>query len=395
MRIGILAPFNPSALSSYLDDKYRVDVQTINVSASSVNNVVKSLVDSGHEVWVFTVGSYKMQYNGERLHVHVVEGARWNRIFPDLRKLASKIRHELDNYVSGLDVLHAHWCYEYALAASVYSNNKPVFCTIRDWAPVIYSQISIRKRLRNILFKVYWKYKIKIFQAVLSERSIHFIANSEYTAELFRQEYPDREINIIYNSIEDEIIVPKPVIHDKYFISIAMSLDDGRKNIKTLLRAFSKLGKEFEDYRLILIGNYHPSGDAYKFANELGVSDKIVFTGIKTRTEIISLIDKSFCMVHPAFEETFGNILIEAMARGVIVIGGTHSGAVPYVLQHGEAGVLCDVNYAEEIRDAMVKVIKDKDYRDNIVKNALKKVSEFSNSNIAEKHWNLYSSVMK
>ena len=392
MRIGIVAPFNPRALSSYLDEECKNDVQDINISASSVNNIVKSLLDSGHDVWVFTIGKASAKLEGGNLHVIIIEGNKWNRLFPNLRKLAKRIKREIDKYVDHLDVLHAHWCYEYALAVTDYSVEKPVFCTIRDWAPVIYSQISVKKRLRNILFKGYWRYKIRIFREVLAVPTMSFIANSEYTAALFKDEYPDREIVVIHNSVEDEIIVDNPKTHGKNFISIAMSLEDGRKNIKTLIKAFASFCEYYDDYKLILVGNYHPKGGVYRDAQKLGIKDKIVFAGIKSRREIIPLLDDSFCMVHPAYEETFGNILIEAMARGVLVIGGQKSGAVPYVLHQGNSGLLCDVSDWHDVENKMIQAVEDKSNTEKMVLNALETVRNFSNTSIAKKHNEVYLS---
>ena len=75
---------------------------------------------------------------------------------------------------------------------------------------------------------------------------------------------------------------------------------------------------------------------------------------------VIAEIDKSTCLVHPALEETFGNILLEGMARRVVVIGGEHSGAVPFVLQNGKCGILCDVTSVESIVNAMEKSLDEK-----------------------------------
>lgn len=394
MKIGIVAPVNPCALSNYLDEEYKNFLQNINVSASSVNNIVKSLLDSGHEVWVFTIGIKSEQIEGRNIHIIIIAGAKWNRIFPNLRQLSRKIKNAIDKYVGGLDVLHAHWCYEYALAVVGYSESKPVFCTIRDWAPVIYSQISIKDRLRNILFKGYWRYKMGIFREVLAVSTVNFIANSEYTASLFKKTYPNRRIEIIHNSIEDEIIVDKPIQHENNFISIAMSLDDGRKNIKTLIEAFSSFCRHYDNYKLVLVGNYHRNGGIYEYANKSGVIDKIVFTGVKSRQEIIKLLDESFCMVHPAYEETFGNILIEAMARGTIVIGGKSSGAVPYVLNQGKSGLLCDVSDWRDVANKMLIAVDDKNTVELLVRRALEEVKSLSNTVVGKKQIEVYSTKL-
>ena len=48
------------------------------------------------------------------------------------------------------------------------------------------------------------------------------------------------------------------------------------------------------------------------------------------------------------------------MARRVVVIGGEHSGAVPFVLQNGKCGILCDVTSVESIVNAMEKSLDEK-----------------------------------
>ena len=241
MRIGIAAPFNPASLEQYLTEESKRTVFSINCSASSVNNIVKSLIDLGHEVWVFTIGNKSIKLEGKNLHIVIIEGPRWNYAFPNIDRLSKKIERVIKDYIDILDVLHCHWCYEYALASMKFAQRIPVFCTIRDWAPVIYSQISVRSRFSNILFKVYWRYKIFIFKRVISNSFIHFIANSEYTASLFKNVFPERTISLIHNSIEDELILETPRVHEKTFISISMSLDDVRKNIYSLVRAFGDL----------------------------------------------------------------------------------------------------------------------------------------------------------
>lgn len=70
---------------------------------------------------------------------------------------------------------------------------------------------------------------------------------------------------------------------------------------------------------------------------------------------------ESTMMVHPSFEETFGNTLIEALACGTPVIGGSASGAVPWVLDHGNFGYLCDIASPLDIADTMRHVVEHYD----------------------------------
>lgn len=51
--------------------------------------------------------------------------------------------------------------------------------------------------------------------------------------------------------------------------------------------------------------------------------------------------------------------LIEAMARRTPVVGGRRSGAVPWVLDGGAAGVLTDVRASLDIAASIVAVLSD------------------------------------
>ena len=69
-------------------------------------------------------------------------------------------------------------------------------------------------------------------------------------------------------------------------------------------------------------------------------------------------LDKSTLMLHPALEETFGNIIVESMARKTPVIAGEKAGAIPYLLQGGKLGWLCDVSSEKAMSDISLYVLK-------------------------------------
>ena len=207
--------------------------------------------------------------------------------------------------------------------------------------------------------------------------SIKFIANSQYTYDRILSEYPEKEVHIIPNPIDQSLIVSEKInpniVHR--FISIAQSIDDKRKNILVLLKAFELYKKEYPDAVLTLVGHFRKKGEVYKNIM-LNSSESITLTGVLPREEIINLIDESTCLIHPSLEETFGNILLEAMVRKVPCIGGEKSGAVPLVLDNGKCGVLCDITDYKAIYEAMKK-IEDPDYRNIIVDNATRMINVY------------------
>jgi glycosyltransferase involved in cell wall biosynthesis len=55
--------------------------------------------------------------------------------------------------------------------------------------------------------------------------------------------------------------------------------------------------------------------------------------------------------------------LIEAMSRGIPVIGGESSGGVPWTLDHGRAGRLVDVRSSDAVAQAMLEFAADPSLR--------------------------------
>lgn len=100
-------------------------------------------------------------------------------------------------------------------------------------------------------------------------------------------------------------------------------------------------------------------------------------------------------LVHPAIEETFGNTLIEAMGCWLPVIGGKNSGAVPYVLDYGKCGILCDVLSVNELCDAMHQMLNPT-IRESYTQAAYNRVkNNFTQTIVAQQHIQLYLELIK
>ena len=65
-------------------------------------------------------------------------------------------------------------------------------------------------------------------------------------------------------------------------------------------------------------------------------------------------------MISTSREESFGITLIEAMASNCLAVGGKASGAIPWVLDEGRAGLLVDVDNPSEMARNIVEVLCDR-----------------------------------
>lgn len=395
MRIGIVSPCNPSEFKEFFSDDQ--DVPNINKGASAVNTLVKEFLRQGHYVKVFT--SYDgtesiKEFIGPQIKFIMCHCSKPLPFTGFLIRLymVPRIVGMIKREISDLDVLHAHWTYEYAMAAMVFAKKLPVFCTVRDWCPYIQ---TMQVGFNNVLL---WKISRFVFECVMANKYIHFIANSHYTYNCIVNKYPNKRVEIIPNPIEKDYILDKEKQHIKTakFIAISQGIGDKRKNYDMLLHAFKYFHDRNPNSELILVGAGFVDGNHYV----LGWKKQQLLSGVKlcgfvNHNKLMELIDGSSCLIHPSLEETFGNILLEGMARCKPCIGGKESGAVPMVLGYGEYGILCDVKDLNSIVYAMERSC-DENYVFELTLRTTKYLKETYASNIiASSHIALYKKYIE
>lgn len=395
MRIGICGPVNPAALSEFLNCD---SIPNVNGGASSVNTYVKELLRNGYKVIVFTSvvpssAKHDRVLKGDRLEIHIVHSNPGVFLSHSLSRfyMVGRLKKYMQKYINKMDVLHAQWTYDFALAAKSFENQLPVFCTVRDWSPYMVT-------VQNGLKRVQWLFYNIMSKKVLNSKNIQFIANSYYTQTQILSAYPTKNVPIIFNSVDKTLIIEKKQLLTTYpsFISIAASASEKRKNIYTLLKAFLRFRIKHKDATLRLVGSgFTESNALMQEYKRKGMLEGVILCGFKNHTELMGEIDKVNCLVHPSIEETFGNILIEGMARGVVVIGGEKSGAVPQILGNGEYGILCDVTDEESLSNAMEKTL-DSVFCKRMSEKALLYTKEtFSSLAVMKEHVVLYERMLK
>ncbi len=104
-----------------------------------------------------------------------------------------------------------------------------------------------------------------------------------------------------------------------------------RKGIDYLLQAFAKIETALPETKLLIVGE-GPELEALKsLAGELGIADKVRFTGMLDRVSMRNLMQGARVLVLPSTEEGQGVVMLEALACGTPVIGTT-VGGIPEVI---------------------------------------------------------------
>lgn len=362
MRIGIVTPaFLFREFSKYFNetDKEYLDSIEQNENGPAPSVIVQGLINEGHFIRVFTDGPDNRIFRSNKIDIITINSISGIRKYIKLNELKTAyfFAKEIKRHLKDLDVLHAHWSYYTALAAGCYAKKIPVFCTVRDWTPVI----------RNFLPKrggIQWKIKQIINDFNLKNKKIHFIGNSPYTQKLL-EERLQIKIPCIMNPINDAYIKYDEKIYPSNLsiICIASSIDS-RKNLENLLLAYQKIKNIYPDSLLTCVFGYAnllDQNQLYKSWIAKGLFHNVrILKGLK-HSEIFKYIDEATFMVNPSLEETFGNTIIESMVRKTPIIAGKKSGAIPYLIGNNERGILCDVTSVDDIVNTIVDAYRNID----------------------------------
>ncbi|MBB6633639.1 glycosyltransferase family 4 protein [Cohnella thailandensis] len=136
-------------------------------------------------------------------------------------------------------------------------------------------------------------------------------------------------------------------------------------SVEAVARFASMTGEEVE---LVLAGEGPAEANIRALAAKLGV--RATFLGSIPQSELQKWMAASSVMLFPSPTETFGNVVLEAMACGLPVIGA-NAGAVPDTLKDGTNGLLCAPGDPDEFAAAMAKLRASRELREKLSKAAL------------------------
>lgn len=84
----------------------------------------------------------------------------------------------------------------------------------------------------------------------------------------------------------------------------------------------------------------------------------VVFTGYRGGNDLASLYASCDAFVFPSSTETFGNVVLEALASGLPVIG-VNSGGVKDSIKHNHNGILCAPRDIESFSNGILRLIEE------------------------------------
>lgn len=357
MNIGIAGPSSWSELAPWIPSN--VNLPPIS-TFPLIGRLAALLRQKGHNITVFTTStevSYPQQIQGDQIKVWVApmrsKRGAYDFYANEVAFLSKAMRS------SSCEIIHAHWCYEFAQAAL--QSESPTLITAHDSPSII---PSFYRWTRAYFF---WLFRGQMGKQICGN-SPNLTCVSPYLKNSICPLVPKgRDVQIIPNGVGATLFemgeerLARRSLSSAPCIATCLEGFGSRKNPISALRGFAAFRYIYPTATLVMYGGgFELGGPAHQWAQRYRLVDGVVFKGHTSQSVMHrEMCERATALLHPSLEESFGLGPLEAMALGIPVIGGIDSGAIPYLLDHGKAGVLVDVRYPLCICEALIDLHKD------------------------------------
>ena len=349
-----------------------------------VSDLATSLVEFGHKVTVIGVISGLTEevqslttHNGVKLIY--VRGRRREKVkaicFYSLeRKLISR-----QIALIKPDVIHAHWTYEYALAAQ--DSGLPYVITVHDepW--------EILRSFRN--FYRFLRLLVAIRVRMRGRDNFTFV--SDYIHTLWNQRMFGTGGIVIPNM--NRLAISDSNSSERLSNVITVGNDGRSKNVRSLLEAWEVVLVTNPHLHLHIVGPGLGIGDslAKEFQHKFGVH-QVTWHGPITRDELSELYSRCKVLVHPSRHESFGLIYLEAFAAKLGIITLAKSGSAREIV--GDAGLILNDDSPQSISRAVLRLTSDYELLDQLTEIGRKRLELYSPDLVTRMYISLYKEIV-
>lgn len=293
-----------------------------------------------------------------------------------------QIYKEIDALVKQADFVIARMGFFGVLAAkSARKNNKPYVCECAgsSWDDLWNYSISGK-------FAACWIQPQVKFEFRKAKYAVYV------TNEYLQKEYPCKGRTVGISNVilqkHDDNILPKRIEkilgkdhNDPYNIGTAAGIDVPYKGQRYVIEALKTLARRGYNCVYHVAGNGDPSF-LKNIAEELGVSERLEFTGTLPHQKMHEYFDKLDFYAQPSLQEGLPRAMIEAMARGLPSIGARTAG-IPELV---EPDWVCERKSVGDIVDRIIRLIDDKELQITQAERNFKKSFEYE-KDVLEKRW--------
>lgn len=223
------------------------------------------------------------------------------------------------------------------------------------------------------------------------------IANSNFTKNNVIKHYkiPEEKIRVVHWGIEED----NPAYHLNYRSAMnkkgKVVLFLGRITVQKGPDYFIEVAKKVHDFEpntlFVIAGDGDMMPRIINRAHELGIADKVIFTGFLKDDEVHKAFQMADVYVMPSVSEPFGLVALESLKNNTPIIVSKQSG-VSEVVKNCLKVDFWDI---DRMTDMIVNVLKHQPLRDELRDRGHEEVQKFNLDDPARKVNDVYTEVRK
>jgi glycosyltransferase involved in cell wall biosynthesis len=262
-------------------------------------NISKQLAKIGHEVTIITTDFELDKEYANSIEKHGVKVLPFHCIADiSLFLISPSMKKWFQNNIKYFDIVHLHDFRSYQNnVATYYSSKYKIPYVIQPHAS---TPRNISKKTLKWLYDIFYGYRII--------KNAHKIIAVSKEEAIYDKQWGGKEnrIEVIYNGMDVDSFLKPPKAGNfkkKHGIDNKLILYLGRvnalKGLDNLVKAFAELIKVYDDYYLVIAG----PDDGYQaclvsLIRNLGISDKVKFTGFLNEQDKLSALVDADVFVH-------------------------------------------------------------------------------------------------
>lgn len=324
-----------------------------------VNMLSDALVEKGYGVVIMSSGGpIVSELNKKVIHKKVTSIAGTSKA--DMTKTANYIEKLCQEYK--IDLIHCN-------SVTSFRAVKLVRKSLR--LPVIYTAHATEQS------------KIPVVGAELDLKVDKVIAVSSFIKSHLRKTgLLSRKINLVYHGVDigkfkekdlDTRLKSSLGIKDKERVIMCVARLKPEKGIGELIKAIPIILEKGNNIKVVFVGDGAFKKEYEKLAKDLGVKEKVIFTGAKGNVEDYLSIADVFCL--SSVREALSLAILEAMAEGKPVVA-TRVGGVPEAVIDKVNGLLVPPGNTRWMASAINRLLEDNRFARRLGSNAKSRVKQ-------------------
>jgi len=370
-----------------------------------INGVVSSIVSlkeayerKGHETYIFAPKVNNYQDEEKNVFRYQSINLTHKVKYPIAIPLSLKASQVITSF--NPDIIHLHHPFVLSMPAIMYAAKLkiPKVLTIHTqyerysyyMSPI--PQFIINEAIRIIIFNLADKVNVittpsQSMKELISHYSIKkeiVVIPNAIDIAIFRQKNDEQ-----CNRLKEELNLTPGEVVILYVGRVSLE-----KNIDKIIKALAIIkNKKIDNFRFILVGEGNAVGQLKNLVDSLNLTEKVKFVGAVDREKVKYYYQISDIFAFSSTSETFGIVIIEALASGLPVLAVKAPGAID-IITDGVDGILVDDDIAHFAKQLEI-LIQNKDLRQKLSENALHTVQRYSIDNVSDQMLSLYQRLIE